>query len=67
MWETTWEPLVFDYVRMSDRLLAMVYVHDVRWKVSTYVRDFLANIRAEGLPVRFATYLMNPPKLGGSS
>ena len=30
----------------------MVYVHDVRWKVSSMVRDFLSEVRDEhGLPV----------------
>jgi len=51
MWETQWEPLVFDYVRNCDRLLGMLYVHDVRWKVSSLVREFVQEVRESGLPV----------------
>lgn len=29
----------------------MLYVHDVRWKVSSLCRDFLAEIQAAGVPV----------------
>lgn len=51
MWEKAWRPLVFQYIRKCDNLLAMVYVHDVRWKVTSYVRDFLAEVEEHGLPV----------------
>lgn len=51
MWERTWQPLVFQYIRRCERLHAMVYVHDVRWKVTSYVREFLDDVAATGLPV----------------
>ena len=51
IWETTWEPLVFDYIRQCDELLAMVYVHDIRWKVSPRVRSFIRSVQETGLPV----------------
>ena len=51
MWETQWEPLVFEYVRRCPSLLGMLYVHDVRWKTSSLVRDFLGEVRALGVPV----------------
>jgi len=51
MWESTWRPLVFNYIRDCDNLLAMLYVHDVRWKVSPRVREFLAEVREHQLPI----------------
>ena len=52
MWETAWRPLVLDYLRRCDGLRCMLYVHDVRWKVSGLVRDFLDEVRDEcGVPV----------------
>ncbi len=52
VWESAWEPLVFDYIRSaSDQLCAMLYVHDVRWKVSAQVRGFLGEVAAHDLPV----------------
>jgi len=51
MWDTVWEPLVFDYVRQCDSLLAMVYVHDIRWKVSPRVRSFVRSVQETGVPV----------------
>jgi len=51
MWEGAWRPLVFDYVRRCDSLVGMLYVHDVRWKISSLVRDFVEEVRAAGLPV----------------
>ena len=44
MWEGVWRPLVFEYVKRCEPLLAMLYVHDIRWKVSPRVRDFLADV-----------------------
>lgn len=55
IWEASWRPLVFQYMRSCDTLLGMVYVHDVRWKVSSLVREFLNDVREEtGLPVILA-------------
>ena len=55
IWEHSWRPLVFNYMRNCDSLLAMVYVHDVRWKVSNLVREFLREVReTTGLPVILA-------------
>ena len=51
MWETQWRPLVFEYLQRCDGLLAMLYVHDVRWKTSSLVREFLADVEELGLPV----------------
>jgi len=51
MWEGAWRPLVFEYVKRCKPLLTMLYVHDIRWKVSPRVRDFLADVQAAGLPV----------------
>ncbi|KAL3916960.1 MAG: hypothetical protein SGPRY_006603, partial [Prymnesium sp.] len=51
LWENIWEPLVFDYIGQCDRLLAMIYVHDVRWKVSNTVRTFVREVRNAGVPV----------------
>jgi len=51
MWEGAWRPLVFDYIGRCDSLIGMLYVHDVRWKVSPLVREFLADVRGTGLPV----------------
>jgi len=51
LWDSIWEPLVFDYIRQCDELLAMVYAHDIRWKVSPRVRDFLHDVQAAGVPV----------------
>ena len=50
-WESSWRPLVLEYVRRCEPLRAMLYVHDVRWKVSSLCRDFLAEIQAAGVPV----------------
>lgn len=50
-WETSWRPLVLEYVRRCGPLRAMLYVHDVRWKVSSLCRDFLADIQEAGVPV----------------
>ncbi len=51
MWEGAWRPLVFDYFRRCDSLVGMLYVHDVRWKVSSLVREFVEEVRASGVPV----------------
>lgn len=51
MWERTWQPLVFQYIRRCEPLHAMIYVHDVRWKVTSYVREFLEEVESHGLPV----------------
>lgn len=51
IWEKTWEPLVFQYVRKCEGLRCMLYVHDVRWKITSYVRQFLDEVDANGLPV----------------
>ena len=52
IWEQSWRPLVFQYMRSCESLLAMVYVHDVRWKVSSQVRQFVEEVRQDtGLPV----------------
>ena len=50
-WESSWRPLVLEYVRRCGPLRAMLYVHDVRWKVSSLCRDFLAEIQEAGVPV----------------
>ena len=34
IWETNWRPLVLDYISSCDSLRAMLYVHDIRWKVN---------------------------------
>ena len=46
MWERAWRPLVFQYMRKCEDLRCMLYVHDVRWKVTSYVREFLDDVRA---------------------
>ena len=51
IWEARWGPLVFDYIARCDELLAMLYVHDIRWPVSARVRTFLDEVRAHQLPV----------------
>jgi len=51
MWEGAWRPLVFEYIKQCDSLLGMLYVHDVRWKVSSQVREFLEDVRNSGMPV----------------
>ena len=35
IWETNWRPLVLDYIASCDSLRAMLYVHDIRWKVNS--------------------------------
>ncbi|KAL1526342.1 hypothetical protein AB1Y20_015056 [Prymnesium parvum] len=51
IWERVWEPLVFDYIRQCDPLRAMIYVHDIRWKVSPRVRTFVREVQDAGVPV----------------
>jgi len=51
MWDTVWEPLVFNYMRQCDQLRSMIYVHDIRWKVSPQVRSFVRDVQEEGVPV----------------
>ena len=51
MWEKSWEPLVFQYIRRCEGLRCMLYVHDVRWKITHYVRSFLEEVEGMGLPV----------------
>lgn len=51
MWEGAWRPLVDEYVKRCGSLRAMLYVHDIRWKVSPQVREFLADVQEAGLPV----------------
>jgi len=51
LWASSWEPLVLAYIRECRSLRAMVYAHDVRWKVTPIVRDFLRTVQEEGLPV----------------
>ena len=50
-WESSWRPLVFQYIRKCKQLRCMVYVHDVRWKVTSYVREFLEEVEENGLPI----------------
>ena len=50
-WEKSWRPLVLEYARRCEPLRAMLYVHDVRWKVSSLCREFLAEVQAMGVPV----------------
>ena len=55
IWEQSWRPLVFQYMNKCDSLLAMIYVHDIRWKVSSQVREFVEEVReSTGLPVLLA-------------
>ena len=49
-WEETWRPLVMQYIEGAPTLRAMLYLHDIRWKVSPMVRDFVGNV-SEHLPV----------------
>ena len=63
MWEGAWRPLVFDYIKRCDSLLGMLYVHDVRWKISSQVREFVADVREAGLPVLLV--LTKDDKLAG--
>jgi ribosome biogenesis GTP-binding protein YsxC/EngB len=51
IWERAWQPLVLQYVSRCEELRCMLYVHDIRWKVSNLVREFLADMRDEGVPV----------------
>ena len=51
IWERSWRPLVFQYIRKCEQLRAMIYVHDVRWKVTNYMREFLEEVESHGLPV----------------
>mmetsp|Transcript_12039 Transcript_12039/g.35448 ORF Transcript_12039/g.35448 Transcript_12039/m.35448 type:complete len:298 (+) Transcript_12039:541-1434(+) len=51
LWRSTWEPLVASYVRECEPLRAMLYAHDIRWKVTPLVRSFLQDVQASGLPV----------------
>jgi GTP-binding protein EngB required for normal cell division len=51
IWASTWEPLVLSYVRECEPLRAMLYAHDIRWKVSPQVRSFLSTVQEAGLPV----------------
>ena len=63
MWEGAWRPLVMDYVNGCDSLVGMLYIHDVRWKISSLVREFLDDVRASGLPVLLV--LSKDDKLAG--
>lgn len=54
VYENYWGPLIYDYMRRCDTLLAMVYVHDIRWRVSPLVRRFLEDVQKQGLPVLLA-------------
>lgn len=51
MWQTSWQPLVMHYIRQCEPLRAMLYVHDVRWKVSPLVREFVHEVQNCGVPV----------------
>ena len=51
LWRSTWEPLVQSYIRECEPLRAMLYAHDIRWKVSPEVRSFLSEVQLAGLPV----------------
>ena len=51
IWASTWEPLVMAYIRECKSLRAMLYAHDIRWKVSPLVRSFLRTVQEAGLPV----------------
>jgi GTP-binding protein len=50
-WETTWRPLVMNYVERCPSLLAMLYVHDVRWRASQACHEFLQEIQQARVPV----------------
>lgn len=51
-WHSSWRPLVFEYMRSCNNLLAMFYVHDVSWKSSAQVREFLLDVREKiDLPI----------------
>ena len=51
MWEKSWRPLVVQYLRQCESLRCMVYVHDVRWKVTSYVREFVREVAALDVPI----------------
>ena len=51
IWHSEWRPLVDAYLREAPDLRAMIYVHDIRWKVAPLVRDFLRDVQATGVPV----------------
>ena len=46
LWRSTWEPLVASYMRECEPLRAMLYAHDIRWKVTPLVRSFLQDVQA---------------------
>mmetsp|Transcript_30389 Transcript_30389/g.66644 ORF Transcript_30389/g.66644 Transcript_30389/m.66644 type:complete len:451 (+) Transcript_30389:36-1388(+) len=50
-WERDYEPLVFEYLRECTSLRALLYLHDIRWKVSPAARDFLRRVRGFGVPI----------------
>ena len=45
IWETEWRPLVMQYVAQCAPLRAMLYVHDIRWKVSPACREFVHRVQ----------------------
>lgn len=51
LWDRSFHSLIMDYIKRCETLLGMIYVHDIRWRVSPVVRQFLSEIRDQGLPV----------------
>ena len=49
-WESSWRPLVYQYIRKCKQLRCMVYVHDVRWKVTSTCASSSRRWR-NGLPI----------------
>ena len=45
VWEAEWRPLVMQYVAQCASLRAMLYVHDIRWKVSPACREFVQRVQ----------------------
>ena len=62
-----WRPLVDEYVKRCGSLLAMLYVHDIRWKVSPQVRDFLADVQDAYLTIREEQPRAAPRAAGAAS
>ncbi len=67
IWETEWRPLVMQYVAQCAPLRAMLYVHDIRWKVSPACREFVHRVQVapprDQLP-RFAEMRRDAPRAG---
>eukprot|EP00965_Chrysotila_dentata_P249108 6208715-Pleurochrysis_carterae.AAC.6 len=51
MWDSSWRPLTLQYLRDCRAIRAMLYVHDIRWKISYMIRDFLRDVEETGVPV----------------